>query len=125
MRRLIISTLVALPLLTAAAFAASDHGVVSDVNAYTGTMRLSDGTSYYVPNRVMASQVHEGDVVRIQYDRDGASRVVRDVVTTGHIGGTVITPAAGKAGPKKNFMQKKDAMCKARPDNRNPCFLGT
>ena len=124
MRKLIMSTLIAIPLLTASVFAASDSGTVSYVNAYTGTVRLSDGATYYVPNRLLASKVRQGDVVRIQYDRDGASRVARDIARTGSKAAPVITPTRGE-GVNKNFLNRKSTMCDARPDNKNPCFLGT
>ncbi|MGE4253494.1 MAG: DUF1344 domain-containing protein [Parvibaculaceae bacterium] len=123
MRKLILSTLIALPLLTASVLAASDKGTVSYVNAYTGTVQLSDGATYYVPNRVLASKLRRGDVVRIEYDRDGGSRVVRDVERTGRIEGTIITPARD-VGVKKNFVNGKSHMCDARPDDPNPCYIG-
>ncbi|MGE0007668.1 MAG: DUF1344 domain-containing protein [Parvibaculaceae bacterium] len=124
MRKLIISTLIAVPLLAASALAASHSGTVSYVNAYTGTVRLSDGGTYYVPNRIMASRLHQGDVVRLRYEREGASRVVRDVEKTGRSEDTVITPAGG-GGVKKNFLERRSTMCDPRPDDRNPCYIGS
>jgi hypothetical protein len=111
-------------LLTASVFAASDSGTVSYVNAYTGTVRLSDGATHYVPNRVSASKVRQGDVMRIQYDRDGTSRLAREISRTGSKAAPVITPTRGE-GVDKNLLNRKSTMCDPRPDNNNPCFLGT
>jgi hypothetical protein len=120
MRKLIISTLIAIPLLAGAAFAASDSGTVSYVNAYTGTVRLSDGATYYMPNRIGLSGLRAGDVVRIQYDREGGSRIARDVERTGRSANTVVTPARG-AGVNNNFTVNSK-MCEPTASDRNPCY---
>jgi hypothetical protein len=120
MRKLIFSTLIAMPLLAGAAFAASDSGTVSDVNIYTGIVRLSDGATYYMPNRSALNRIREGDVVRIQYDREGGSRVARDIERTGRSAGTVVTPTRAP-GVRNNFGNNDD-MCEPTANDRNPCY---
>jgi hypothetical protein len=122
MRKLILPILLALPFMAGAAFAASDSGMVNAINVRTGTVQLSDGATYYAPNRVELSRLRLGDVVRIHYDREKGTRLVRDIVKTGHrdAARTVITPAAG-AGTVKNFGVHRD-MCQPTSENRNPCY---
>ncbi|WP_119273696.1 DUF1344 domain-containing protein [Taklimakanibacter deserti] len=122
MRKLIFSTLLILPLLAGAALAASSSGTVSAVNTRTGTLQLSNGATYYVPNRVMLSRYRQGDVVRIQYERREGLRVADDVVKTGSSeGATIVTPTRD-VGVNKNFMNQKSDMCEPTPSNRNPCY---
>jgi hypothetical protein len=121
MRKLIISLLIAVPLLGGAAYAASDSGTVSDINNYTGTVRLSDGATYYMPNRILLNRIREGDVVRIQYDREGGSRIARDIEKTGRTEGSVVTPTRD-VGVRNNFVSGKSTMCDPTPEDRNPCY---
>jgi hypothetical protein len=121
MRKLILSTLIALPLLTAAAFAASDSGVVSRVDTRNGTLQLSDGATYYVPNRVLLSRYRQGDEVSVQFERRQGIRVADEVVKTGARGGTVVTPTRD-VGVNKNFTNQKSKMCEPTADSRNPCY---
>ena len=66
MRKLIIIlSLMLLPLMGGAALAASDSGIVRSVNTVTGMLLLSDGASYYVPNRLTLSRFKRGDEVRL------------------------------------------------------------
>lgn len=121
MRKLIFSTLLVLPLLAGAAFAASSSGTVSAVNTRTGTLQLSNGATYYVPNRVLLSRYRAGDEVRIQYEHRQGTRVADDVVKTGSSEGTVVTPTRD-VGVNKNFMNQKSDMCEPTSSNRNPCY---
>lgn len=122
MRKLILSLLLTLPLMAGAALAASDRGTISAININTGMLRLSDGVTYYTPNRLTLNRLRQGDIVRIQYDREQGSRVAREVVRTGHAksAGPVITPARG-AGVDKNFSTNTH-MCDPTPTDRNPCY---
>ena len=122
MRKLIISLLFTLPLLAGAALAASSSGTVNAINVNTGTLRLSDGTTYYTPNRLTLNRLRTGDIVRIQYEREKGWRIVNDVVKTGRAKSfsTVITPARG-AGVTKNFTTNTH-LCDPTPERRNPCY---
>lgn len=121
MRKLFLSLLLTLPLMAGAAFAASDSGTVSAINVRTGNLQLSDGTTYYVPNRTLLSRYREGDVVRIQYERQQGTRVADEVVKTGSREGPVVTPARD-VGVNKNFANQKSKMCEPTSGNRNPCY---
>lgn len=121
MRKLIFSTLLVLPLLAGAAFAASSSGTVSAVNTRTGILQLSNGATYYVPNRVLLSRYRQGDEVRIQYERREGLRVADDVVKTGEGSGPVVTPTRD-VGVNKNFTNQKSDMCEPTSSNRNPCY---
>ena len=121
MRKLIFSTLLVLPLLAGAAFAASSSGTVSAVNTRTGILQLSNGATYYVPNRVLLSRYRQGDEVRIQYERREGLRVADDVVKTGEGSDPVVTPTRD-VGVNKNFMNQKSDMCEPTSSNRNPCY---
>jgi uncharacterized protein DUF1344 len=123
MRKLLLSLLLTLPLMAGAAFAASNNGTVSAVNTRTGTLQLSDGASYYVPNRTMLSRYHAGDEVRVRYERQQGMRVVDEIVKTGGAGnaGPVVTPTRD-VGVNKNFSSQKSKMCEPTANNRNPCY---
>jgi hypothetical protein len=123
MRKLIIPLMLALPLMAGAALAASDSGTVSAININTGLLRLSDGATYYTPNRLILNRLRQGDIVRIQYDREQGSRVAREVVRTGRSAadGPTITPTRGD-GVTKNFTEQKTKMCDPTPEDRNPCY---
>jgi hypothetical protein len=126
MRKLLMLMLLITPLMGSAALAASDSGVVRFIDTRTGTLELSDGVKYYVPNRLTLSRLHQGDKVSIQYERQTGARVAQEVERTGARSGNVpvITPARGAAaGVRNNFVIDRD-MCKATASSRNPCFLG-
>jgi hypothetical protein len=122
MRKLIISLLLTFPLISGAALAASDTGTVNAININTGTLRLSDGTTYYTPNRLTLNRLRQGDTVRIQYDREAGTRVANDIVKTGRAknAGPIIVPARG-GGVTKNFSTNTH-MCDPTPEDRNPCY---
>jgi hypothetical protein len=123
MRKMIISLLFAIPLLAGAALAASDSGTVGRVDTRTGTLQLSDGATYYVPNRTMLSRYRQGDQVRISYEREQGMRVADDIMKTGEAEGanTVVTPTRD-VGVRKNFMNQKSKMCEPTADDKNPCY---
>ena len=126
MRKLLMLMLLIVPLMGGAALAASDSGTVQYIDTRTGTLQLSDGAKYYVPNRLTLSRLHRGDKVSIQYERQKGARVAQGVEKTGTSEGSVpvITPARGSAaGVRNNFGVDRD-MCKATASSRNPCFLG-
>lgn len=122
MRKMLLSLLCAVPLLTGAAFAASDSGTVSSANARTGMLRLADGVTYYVPNRGTFSWVRPGDAVSIDYDRTADGRVANEVSRIDS-GESTISPVKGEA-VRKNFVNGKSTMCDATADEKNPCYIG-
>ena len=126
MRKLLMLMLLIAPMMSGAALAASDNGVVRFIDTRTGTLELSDGVKYYVPNRLTLSRLHQGDRVSIQYERQKGARVAQGVEKTGVVKGSVpvITPARGAAaGVRNNFGVDRD-MCKATATSRNPCYIG-
>ncbi len=125
MRKLIIIlSFLALPLMSGAALAASDSGIVRFIDTRTGTLQLSDGATYYVPDRVSLSRFKKGDEVRIRYQRRTGDRVASDVIKMGETQAKVpvITPARGNAGVHKNFVADPN-MCKVTATS-NPCHVG-
>jgi hypothetical protein len=126
MRKLILLMLLAIPLMGGAALAASDSGTVSSVNTRTGIVQLSDGTTYYLADRVRLSTVRPGDIVRIQYQRRTGGAVASDIVKTGRTEAKVpvVTPARGAAPAVRNNFGVDHGMCK-KTATTNPCFLGT
>lgn len=83
---------------------------------------LSRGAVYDTPNRLTLNRLHQGDTVRIQYDREAGTRVANDIVKTGRArnAGTVIIPARG-GDVVKNFSTNTH-MCDPTPGDRNPCY---
>lgn len=125
MRKTIIAlTLLTLPLLGGAALAASDSGIVRSADTRTGMLQLSDGASYYVPNRLTLSRLQKGDTVRVQFERRTGAAVANDVVRTGRSQAAVpvVTPTRDAASVKKNFAIDS-GMCKVTATS-NPCYVG-
>lgn len=124
MRKLIMLMLLAIPLMAGGALAASDTGIVNSVNTRTGILQLSDGATYYVPNRLPLSRLKAGDEVRIQYERRKGGSVASDVETTGRsdVDSTVVSPVS-RARVRNNF-GVDSGMCKATADRSNPCYIG-
>jgi hypothetical protein len=69
MKKLIASTLVALPLLATAAFAAgqSDTGMIKRISTAKGTLELSDGKTFSVPKSVKLSAFKANEKVTVLY----------------------------------------------------------
>ena len=125
MRKLIITlSLMLLPLMGGAALAASDSGIVRSANTVTGMLLLSDGASYYVPNRITLSRIKKGDEVRVRFERRTGGPVASQVVKTGETANEVrvITPARDAKRINNNF-GPDNGMCKTSPGH-NPCYLG-
>ena len=125
MRKLIFTlSLLLLPLMGGAALAASDSGIVRSVNTVTGMLLLSDGASYYVPNRLALSRFKTGDEVRVRFERRTGGPVASQVVKTGETARDVpvITPARDAKRINNNF-GPDNGMCKMSPGH-NPCYIG-
>lgn len=125
MRKLIITlSLLLLPLMGGAALAASDSGIVQSINNRTGILQLTDGATYYVPNRLSINLLQKGDKVRVQFERRAGDRVAREVVKTGEAGrnAPVITPARDAKRVNNNF-GVDSGMCKVTATS-NPCYVG-
>jgi hypothetical protein len=125
MRKIIITlTLLLLPLMGGAALAASDSGIVQSINNRTGILQLTDGATYYVPNRLRINLLQKGDRVRVQFERRAGDRVASEVVKTGEGAREVpvITPTRDAKRVNNNF-GVDSGMCKVTPTS-NPCYIG-
>jgi hypothetical protein len=69
MKKLIASTLIALPLLTTAALAAAqtDTGVIKRLSTSKGTLELSDGRTFSVPKSIKLGAFKANEKVTVVY----------------------------------------------------------
>ena len=123
MRKLFLTlAFLTLPLMGGAALAASDSGVVGSVNMRTGILQLTDGATYYVPNRLRLNRLQQGDTVRVEFERQTGGAVASGIEKTGSAEGAVpvVTPTRG--GDVRNNFTANSKMCDATPDDKNPCY---
>jgi hypothetical protein len=69
MRKLIVASLVALPLLGGVAFAdtQSDTGVIKHINVSKGTLQLADGKTFSVPKSIKLGGFKPSEKVMVNY----------------------------------------------------------
>jgi hypothetical protein len=82
MKKLIASTLVALPLIATAALAAAmtDTGTIKKMSASKGTLELSDGKNFSVPKSIKLSAFKMNEKVTVTYTTTNGKMLATSVV---------------------------------------------